>query len=207
VDALAARRPLLRLAALLREVGVPGTLALMERLRYSNAAIQEVAGLVSASGGRRLPLPSEDAPAADIRRWLSRVEPARFPALVRIAVAGVRALDDRGDRAGRAASRRPTGCGVEREAEVLLLRWRRIRAELRSAPPLRVEDLALDGRDLIRMGYKPGPHFGRVLRALLEVVLDDPSRNDAETLADIVRERLEDENGRDPSGRSRRGEG
>jgi hypothetical protein len=47
---------------------------------------------------------------------------------------------------------------------------------------LSVGDLALNGRDLIRLGLRPGPRFGRILEALLERVLDDPARNRREWL-------------------------
>jgi len=45
-----------------------------------------------------------------------------------------------------------------------------------------VGDLALNGRDLIRMGLRPGPHFGRILEGLLERVLADPDANRREIL-------------------------
>lgn len=183
VDALAPSRPLLRLAALLREAGVAGSLALMERLRFSNAAIDEVAKLVSASEGRRLPLPPENTPPAEIRRWLSRVGPEQLPALTRLAIAGVRA---------RCAPASPGARDDTRnEARELVRRWRRIREELRGGPPLTVDDLALDGKDLIRMGYKPGPRFGRVLRELLDEVIEQPEKNVRDVLADLARERIE----------------
>jgi tRNA nucleotidyltransferase (CCA-adding enzyme) len=55
-----------------------------------------------------------------------------------------------------------------------------VRAE---RPPLDVGALELDGRELIRLGLKPGPHFGHILDALLDWVLDDPSRNRHDLLA------------------------
>jgi tRNA nucleotidyltransferase (CCA-adding enzyme) len=48
--------------------------------------------------------------------------------------------------------------------------------------PHRLADLAIDGRDLIALGMKPGPEIGRVLHELLRDVVDDPSRNTRETL-------------------------
>ena len=35
----------------------------------------------------------------------------------------------------------------------------------------------MTGRDLIRMGYRPGPHFGECLDTLLDAVLADPELN------------------------------
>jgi tRNA nucleotidyltransferase (CCA-adding enzyme) len=46
----------------------------------------------------------------------------------------------------------------------------------------RIGDLAVDGRDLIELGFAEGPEIGRVLRVLLDDVLDDPGRNERSTL-------------------------
>ena len=66
--------------------------------------------------------------------------------------------------------------------------WRAFRRELRKAPPLAVSDLAVDGNDLIRAGIMPGPHFGKILEALLERVLGDPSLNRREGLLAMATE-------------------
>ena len=42
--------------------------------------------------------------------------------------------------------------------------------------------LAVNGRDLLELGYSPGPALGAELQRLLELVLDDPAKNDRETL-------------------------
>jgi tRNA nucleotidyltransferase/poly(A) polymerase len=60
--------------------------------------------------------------------------------------------------------------------------WRLARRMRRSGAPLTLSELALDGRDLIRLGLKPGPHFGDVLDGLLDFVLEDPERNTAPAL-------------------------
>lgn len=187
VAAVPRHRTLLRLAVLLGNVGIPeaapedpslppekGTApdtvrlrgmvraaALLTRLRHSNAQVAEAAALVGAGPS----LPPPDAAGANVRRWLARVGLHRVPDLVRWAAAEVRA-QDRGTNGG------------SRVVES----WRRIRRELRTAPPLAVGDLALNGRDLIRMGLRPGPHFGRILEGLLERVLADPDANRREIL-------------------------
>ena len=48
--------------------------------------------------------------------------------------------------------------------------------------PHRIGDLAVDGSDLIELGFVEGPEIGRVLHLLLDDVLDDPGRNERETL-------------------------
>ena len=42
---------------------------------------------------------------------------------------------------------------------------------------LSLKDLAVTGRDLIAAGMKPGPQLGQTLQNLLQLVLEDPSRN------------------------------
>ncbi len=55
---------------------------------------------------------------------------------------------------------------------------------------LRLRDLAIDGQDLIRMGFQEGPEIGRVLVALFDRVLEDPALNDREMLLGMVSEIL-----------------
>jgi tRNA nucleotidyltransferase (CCA-adding enzyme) len=55
--------------------------------------------------------------------------------------------------------------------------------------------LALNGRDLIGMGLRPGPNFGHILDDLLDYVLADPARNRPELLASRVQEFVENADG------------
>ena len=48
--------------------------------------------------------------------------------------------------------------------------------------PHRLSDLAVDGTDLIVLGYEPGPALGRALQELLDEVVDSPGLNRRETL-------------------------
>ena len=45
-----------------------------------------------------------------------------------------------------------------------------------------LQDLEVNGKDLIQMGMKPGKEIGKMLEALLEEVLEEPSRNTKEYL-------------------------
>ena len=94
--------------------------------------------------------------------------PQRVSALGRLALARARA-------------------GAEAEAgpgtpEDVVASWRAARRVRELRPPLAVGDLALDGRDLIGMGMKPGPRFSEMLEGLLDWVLEDPARNTADVL-------------------------
>jgi tRNA nucleotidyltransferase (CCA-adding enzyme) len=53
--------------------------------------------------------------------------------------------------------------------------------------PHRLEDLAVDGGDLIELGYSEGPELGRALEALLDAVIEDPSLNSREALLERAR--------------------
>jgi tRNA nucleotidyltransferase (CCA-adding enzyme) len=50
--------------------------------------------------------------------------------------------------------------------------------------------LALTGDDLRNEGIAPGPGMGKILKELAEIVIEDPSKNDRETLLNIVRARV-----------------
>lgn len=191
VDALPASRPLLRVVALLHNVGMPAARTrdlrggwrytghetiggrkateIMRRLKASNAEIERVATLVSLQTALFPP----DAPPAGIRRWLVHVTPALVRDLFRLRIALCRA--DPQPRAGRD----------------LLERWRLAHRVLLEHPPLSLADLAVSGSELKALGFEPGPRFGELLRALLDRVLDDPSLNTRAHLLALLRDELE----------------
>ena len=51
---------------------------------------------------------------------------------------------------------------------------------------LAVTDLAINGRDLLALGYAPGPRIGHVLAALLEQIQTDALTNDRQALLDAA---------------------
>ncbi len=59
-----------------------------------------------------------------------------------------------------------------------------------SANPHRLADLEVDGSDLLALGYSEGPQLGDVLSALLDEVVEDPSRNRRELLLERAKEQL-----------------
>jgi len=48
--------------------------------------------------------------------------------------------------------------------------------------PVDLSDLAIDGEDLQREGIARGPALGKILRALLVWVVEEPSRNTRDSL-------------------------
>jgi tRNA nucleotidyltransferase (CCA-adding enzyme) len=62
-----------------------------------------------------------------------------------------------------------------------LNRFRKV-LEREQTQPHRLQDLAVDGNDLIEAGFEPGPELGHALRDLLHVVVDDPRLNSRDAL-------------------------
>jgi tRNA nucleotidyltransferase (CCA-adding enzyme) len=58
---------------------------------------------------------------------------------------------------------------------------------MHSHQPLELKDLAVSGSDLIALGYTPGPNLGEALQKLLDVVLENPAKNQREVLLEIAR--------------------
>ena len=56
--------------------------------------------------------------------------------------------------------------------------------------PHRLRDLAVDGNDLVGLGYPPGPTLGRTLRVVLAEVVRDPSLNTRDYLLGRARDLL-----------------
>lgn len=80
------------------------------------------------------------------------------------------------------------GSGVPK-AEPYRLRHLRYMIDKVSRDPLTVGMLAVRGEDVMKtLGIEPGPRVGFILNAILEEVLDEPSRNTKEYLADRMKE-------------------
>ena len=54
--------------------------------------------------------------------------------------------------------------------------------------PHRLGDLAVDGDDLLALGYREGPAVGRTLQTLLDEVVEDPRRNERDILLERAAE-------------------
>ncbi|MCE9623877.1 MAG: HD domain-containing protein [Deltaproteobacteria bacterium] len=65
-----------------------------------------------------------------------------------------------------------------------------IQEELDKKPPFGAKDLALNGHDLMNLGYAAGPLLGQILKRLIEVVLDDPTKNTRQSLLEYTLEQF-----------------
>jgi len=57
-----------------------------------------------------------------------------------------------------------------------------IREILQEKPPVSLKDLAVNGKDLIELGYQEGKEMGQVLKELLNLVLEKPTLNQKKIL-------------------------
>jgi tRNA nucleotidyltransferase (CCA-adding enzyme) len=101
------------------------------------------------------------------KRLLAELGPERTRMLLRIAEADARAQSPE----------------TLEEKLNALEGWRALVAQLEEENAcLHIRDLAVSGRDLIALGYAPGPGLGKVLGELLEAVLRDEVPNEREAL-------------------------
>jgi tRNA nucleotidyltransferase (CCA-adding enzyme) len=181
----------LRVAALLHDVGKPRSRAfsektndytfyeherigaemvepLLSRLRFSNEERQHVVALVR----HHLICYDESWSDAAVRRWIRRVTPELVPDLYLLNEADVQ------------------GKGRDCSPDLAALAALKLHVErvLAAGAAFNVRDLAIDGRALMQeLGMKPGPDLGRILKALLDEVVEDPTKNHREALLERAR--------------------
>ncbi len=107
-----------------------------------------------------------------IRRFINKIGPDLILKLIDLRLA-----DNRGGKY-------PEGI-----KGVLKLR-KKIAEELEKKTPFSIKDLEVGGDDVMALGVPEGPEIGRLLRELIEVVLDDPDKNTKETLLEIVKQKI-----------------
>jgi len=185
--------PVLRIAALLHDVGKPRTRAwsdtshdytfydhdrvgaeiaepIAARLRFSNEDRARIVSLV-----RHHLFHYSDWSDAAVRRWIRRVGPERVEDLYVLNAADVRAK----------------GRDFQPDLEALAQLRAHVARVLAQGAALSTRDLKINGHDLIGdLGIQPGPLIGRILDALLEAVTNDPALNDREALLALARVQL-----------------
>jgi tRNA nucleotidyltransferase (CCA-adding enzyme) len=194
MDACAAD-PVLRIAALLHDVGKPRTRAwsdktqdytfydhdqvgaeiaepIAARLRFSNDERLRIVSLVR----HHLFHYSDEWTDTAVRRWIRRVGSERVADLYVLNEADVRAK----------------GLDFDADLEALERLKAHVASVLAQGAALSTRDLSVNGRDLMQeLGLRPGPILGEILDALLEAVINEPTRNTREALLAAAREYLE----------------
>lgn len=190
VDAAAA--PLIRLAALLHDIGKPSTMADGRFLGHETVGVEQARRILD---DLRWPHAERDRVLRLIRHHMFGYLPSWSDAAVRrfIVKVGPDLLEDL--FLLREADN--MGSGRERETSDLVALRDRVATQLSAGVALDLGGLAIDGSDLIvELGLAPGPVIGQVLARLLERVIGDPSLNTRERLLATARSMVAREIGR-----------
>ncbi len=149
------------------QIGTEMAEAICNRLKLAAAERETICALVAGHMFYYTPGWTDGT----VRRFVRRIGPDLVPLLFALREADI-------------ASR---GQGEDREGETRELRARIAEVAAEDAA-LRVTDLAIDGKDVMRvLDIPPGKQVGVILEELLERVLDDPTLNEKETLERMVR--------------------
>ena len=189
VDAAPAERPVVRLAALVHDIGKPSTVddgpfrghevvgadlaaAWLERLRMPKAVTERIVHLVR----HHMFTYESDWGDAGVRRFIRRVGRSSLEDLF-----ALRAADS-------------IGSGLDPDAGALDELRDRVRAQLAASAVLDRGQLAVSGDDLMtELGVPQGPTLGRILDRLLDRVIADPALNDRPALLLLAESMLADE--------------
>jgi tRNA nucleotidyltransferase (CCA-adding enzyme) len=185
--------PVLRIAALLHDVGKPKTRAWSDKTsdytfydhdRVGAEIAEPIAARLRFSNEERLRIVSlvrhhlfhyNGWTDAAVRRWIRRVGPDRVEDLYVLNDADVRAK----------------GRDFEPDLDALAGLKAHVARVLAEGAALSTRDLKINGHDLMKeLGIRPGRIIGEILDALLEAVTNDPALNEREALLAAARQRL-----------------
>ncbi|HJA99685.1 MAG TPA: CCA tRNA nucleotidyltransferase [Candidatus Mediterraneibacter merdavium] len=141
----------------------------MHRLKFDNDTIKKVTRLVCYHDYRM------EATPKNVRRAMNRIGVELFPYYLAVRMADAKAQSPY----------------KRREKIENIIAIREIYQEiLLNKECINLRQLAVSGRDLMKLGMQPGRELGGMLTELLEYVLDDPARNEKEILCNYVKEKL-----------------
>ena len=143
--------------------GEPLAEEILKRLKLDNHTIDEVKLLVFWHDfGIK-----DEMTAARFRKGMNKMGIEHFPEFMEFRLA---------DMAGQSDYR------LDEKKERAELLQRLYEEQLASSSALTLKDLAVKGKDLMDAGIPAGPEMGEILRTLMDMVLEEPSRNDREWL-------------------------
>jgi len=150
-------------------VGARMTKKILENLKFPRETIEKASSLVRWHMFFSEP---DKVTLSAVRRIVANVGPDHIWELVNLRIC---------DR---------IGTGRPKEQPFRLRKYQSM-IEQAMRDPISVGMLSIDGRKIMEMGEKPGPRIGWTLHALLEEVLEDPSKNTSEYLASRAGELLQ----------------
>lgn len=136
----------------------------LRRLKVDRKTIDTVLELVKHHG---TPIESTDR---SIKKWLNRLGEEKLRLLMHVR------------RADRLAKRAQLSDSHRAEIEEIDMCEEKIDDVISSGNCFALKDLAIDGKDLLELGFKPGPHMGKTLDHLLSKVMDGDLPNDRNLL-------------------------
>ena len=139
---------------------------ILRRLKFDNDTIRKVTRLVKWHDDR------PEGTLKSVRRAVNRIGEDLFPLYLEVQQADMLAqsLYRRNEKQARLDSVRDAYRQIIEEKQCVSLKT-----------------LAVTGRDLIENGYRPGREIGEKLEKLLNLVLEDPEKNQKEILLEIIR--------------------
>lgn len=139
---------------------------ILRRLKFDNDTIRKVTRLVKWHDDR------PEGTLKSVRRAVNRIGEDLFPLYLEVQQADMLAqsLYRRSEKQARLDSVRDAYRQIIEEKQCVSLKT-----------------LAVTGRDLIENGYRPGREIGEKLEKLLNLVLEDPEKNQKEILLEIIR--------------------
>ena len=141
----------------------------LRRLKFDNETVRKVTRLVCYHDYRVAATPR------NVRRAMNRIGVELFPLYLEVRMADVRAQSSYKRRAK-----------IENILEMREI-YRQILVEEECVT---LRQMAVTGRDLMKLGMKPGKELGDMLNELLEMVIDAPERNTKEFLSEYVKQKL-----------------
>lgn len=141
---------------------------ILERLRFDNRTCEEVVQLVYYHDA------TFEVGTKYVKRWLNKIGEEQFHRLLNIRIADIMGQSDawktNPERIDKVHNMRKAFSSVLMEGSCFTLK-----------------KLAINGNDLILLGYKQGKELGDMLNSLLQKIIDEELENDRDELLDYVR--------------------
>ena len=142
---------------------------IMRRLRFDNDTREKVVELVYYHDA------TFEVGAKYVKRWLNKIGEEQFRRLLEVRRADIKAQNPiyEGERLAK----------IDKIETIL-------KDILSKEQCFSLKDLAINGNDLIELGFKPGKEIGNILNQLLQMVIDGELENDKNQLIQVVKNKL-----------------